>query len=35
VADSLSRLQSGLLARYVFGSIIAVTAILLLRVSLP
>jgi NADH-quinone oxidoreductase subunit L len=32
-AGSLSRIQSGVLARYVFGSIIAAAAILLVRVS--
>ena len=31
---SLSRIQSGVLTRYVFGSVVAVAAILLIRVSL-
>jgi NADH-quinone oxidoreductase subunit L len=34
VAGGLSRAQSGLLARYAFGSIVAVAVILLVRVSL-
>ncbi|HEX8968320.1 MAG TPA: proton-conducting transporter membrane subunit [Chloroflexota bacterium] len=34
LAGSLSRLQSGLLVRYAFGSILAVAVIVLLRVSL-